>query len=133
MAEGSPTSMSEAAAAYQASLQYQPRGESANPQPPPSTAENTVDTPMRDAGNPSHQASPAPQPPSTAGTPAPGRTSTPTRTTNGHAAPAPSLTNPETSTVPARAVPHGAPARRYLNEKVTGVLLEGMKNLAKEQ
>ncbi len=35
--------------------------------------------------------------------------------------------------MPSKAAPHGAPARRYLNEKVTGVLLEGMKKLALEQ
>ena len=35
--------------------------------------------------------------------------------------------------MPAKAASHGAPARRYLNEKVTGVLLEGMKRLAAEQ
>jgi len=35
--------------------------------------------------------------------------------------------------MPSKAAPHGAPARRYLNEKVTGVLLEGMKRLAAEQ
>lgn len=35
--------------------------------------------------------------------------------------------------MPAKAASHGAPARRYLNKKVTGVLLEGMKRLAAEQ
>lgn len=35
--------------------------------------------------------------------------------------------------MPAEAPPHGAPTRQYLNSKVTGVLLEGMKLLAKEQ
>ena len=33
----------------------------------------------------------------------------------------------------AKAASHGAPARRYLNEKVTGVLLEGMKKLAADR
>lgn len=33
----------------------------------------------------------------------------------------------------AKAASHGAPARRYLNEKVTGVLLEGMKRLAADR
>ncbi|KAI0596999.1 hypothetical protein F4775DRAFT_271273 [Biscogniauxia sp. FL1348] len=36
-------------------------------------------------------------------------------------------------TMPAEAPPHGAPVRQYLNSKVTGTLLEGMKVLAKEQ
>lgn len=35
--------------------------------------------------------------------------------------------------MPSKAASHGAPARRYLNEKVTGVLLEGMKRLAADQ
>ena len=35
--------------------------------------------------------------------------------------------------MPAEAPPHGHNARRYLNTKVTGVLLEGMKQIAKEQ
>ena len=53
------------------------------------------------------------------------RTSTPSRAVNGTA----EVTTP----MPAKAASHGAPARRYLNEKVTGVLLEGMKRLAAEQ
>lgn len=36
-------------------------------------------------------------------------------------------------TMPAEAVPHGAPVRQYLNTKVTPSLLEGMKLLAKDQ
>ena len=35
--------------------------------------------------------------------------------------------------MPEKAPAHGAPARQYLNTKVTGALLEGMKILAKEQ
>lgn len=35
--------------------------------------------------------------------------------------------------MPAEAAPHGDPTRRYLNTKVTGVLLEGMKQLAKDK
>lgn len=35
--------------------------------------------------------------------------------------------------MPAHVPPHGAPARQYLNAKVTATLLEGMKQLAKEQ
>jgi COMPASS component SDC1 len=35
--------------------------------------------------------------------------------------------------MPAEAPPHGAPTRQYLNTKVTGALLEGMKILAREQ
>ncbi|KAI4135270.1 MAG: hypothetical protein LQ347_000818 [Umbilicaria vellea] len=72
-------------------------------------------------------ASPAPLVPSTNSTPAPQRTATPTRTTNGN------VIAEVTAPMPSKAAPHGAPARRYLNEKVTGVLLEGMKRLAAEQ
>lgn len=57
--------------------------------------------------------------------PVPPRTATPTRNiTNGQIEPSP---------MPLRAAAHGAPVRRYLNEKVTGVLLEGMKKLVIEQ
>lgn len=77
--------------------------------------------------NSTSQQSPAPLPPSTNSTPAPQRTATPTRTANG------SVNAEFTAPMPSKAVPHGAPARRYLNEKVTGVLLEGMKRLAAEQ
>ena len=58
-------------------------------------------------------------------TTAPARTATPTRNINGNAEVVPPM--------PAKAAPHGAPARRYLNEKVVGVLLEGMKRLVAEQ
>ncbi|MCJ1417063.1 hypothetical protein MMC32_003402 [Xylographa parallela] len=67
-----------------------------------------------------------PQAPPTSLPPLAPRTSTPVRNTNGIAVPVP-------EPMPAKAAPHGAPARRYLNERVTGVLLEGMKRLASEQ
>ncbi|KAK1764697.1 hypothetical protein QBC33DRAFT_546896 [Phialemonium atrogriseum] len=35
--------------------------------------------------------------------------------------------------MPAEAAAHGAPVRQYINGKITGVLLEGMKIVAKEQ
>ena len=53
------------------------------------------------------------------------RTATPTRPVNGALESAPPM--------PSKAASHGAPARRYLNEKVTGVLLEGMKRLAADR
>ncbi|KLU92797.1 hypothetical protein MAPG_11760 [Magnaporthiopsis poae ATCC 64411] len=84
----------------------------------------------------------SPAQPLTAGTssssPLPPRTGTPMRNT-GSANPdagsrATSQHPPDTGfVIPAEATPHGAPARRYLNTKVTGVLLEGMKLIAKEQ
>ena len=64
--------------------------------------------------------------------PAPPRTGTPSRNLNGDISRAASA-HPEPSTMPKEAPPHGAPTRQYLNTKVTGVLLEGMKQLAKEQ
>ncbi|KAL9016205.1 MAG: hypothetical protein Q9185_006434 [Variospora sp. 1 TL-2023] len=72
-----------------------------------------------------HGMKPSPAILPSAATPTVQRTATPSRNTNGVIeAPSP---------LPAKAATHGAPARRYLNEKVTGVLLEGMKRLAVEQ
>lgn len=68
---------------------------------------------------------PSPAVPPLNATPTAQRTATPTRTTNGNVDLPPPL--------PAKAAIHGAPARRYLNEKVTGVLMEGMKRIAVEQ
>ncbi|CAK7270995.1 hypothetical protein SEPCBS57363_004388 [Sporothrix epigloea] len=42
--------------------------------------------------------------------------------------------HPESSfTIPSEAPLNGAPVRQYINSKVTGPLLEGMKMIAKEQ
>ncbi|KAI9728789.1 MAG: hypothetical protein M1834_007175 [Cirrosporium novae-zelandiae] len=72
-----------------------------------------------------HTNSPAPQPRSSTSTPAPPhRTATPTKNLNGII---------DHSSMPSKSASHGAPARKYLNEKVTRALLEGMKHLAKEQ
>lgn len=38
-----------------------------------------------------------------------------------------------TTPLPTEATPHGAPVRQYINGKITGVLLEGMKIVAREQ
>ncbi|KAM0799240.1 hypothetical protein BDR22DRAFT_855877 [Usnea florida] len=59
--------------------------------------------------------------------PATQRTATPTRHVNG------TVAAEVAPPMPSKAASHGAPARRYLNEKVTGVLLEGMKRLAADQ
>lgn len=40
---------------------------------------------------------------------------------------------PAMPAMPAEAAAHGAPVRQYINGKITGVLLEGMKIVAKEQ
>ena len=37
------------------------------------------------------------------------------------------------SVMPTQATPHGAPTRRYMNEKITRHLLEGMKRVAIER
>ena len=58
------------------------------------------------------------------------RMATPTRQSNGTS---PNTVADVAPPMPSKAAAHGAPARRYLNEKVTGVLLEGMKRLAAEQ
>ena len=75
----------------------------------------------------SEQPSGIPQPPGDGASmtsPQPAR-STPNRAVNG--------TAEVSAPLPAKAAPHGAPVRRYLNEKVTGVLLDGMKRLATDQ
>ncbi|TLS24407.1 hypothetical protein PpBr36_08800 [Pyricularia pennisetigena] len=77
-------------------------------------------------------ASPAPA------SPAPARTGTPMRNMvgggGGDTGSRAGSLHPEPSfNMPAEAATHGAPARVYLNTKVTGVLLEGMKIIAKDQ
>ncbi|KAL8943751.1 MAG: hypothetical protein Q9216_000857 [Gyalolechia sp. 2 TL-2023] len=104
-------------------VQQQQQGEpipiqSSGDSPAPPLMNIHADIDMVDSG-------PTPIIPPVAVTPTPQRVATPIRNTNG---------NVETPVpLPARAAIHGAPARRYLNEKVTGVLLEGMKRLAVEQ
>ncbi|PHH88637.1 hypothetical protein CDD83_7280 [Cordyceps sp. RAO-2017] len=63
-----------------------------------------------------------------AASPAPARTGTPAQGSR-----APSAHPDAGLTMPSEAALHGDPTRRYLNTKVTGVLLEGMKQLAKDQ
>ncbi|KAK6603169.1 dpy-30 domain-containing protein [Botrytis cinerea] len=70
--------------------------------------------------------------------PVPARTSTPVPKVNGNAEKENSSRatsqHPDTGpSVPTEASVHGAPARVYLNQTVTGSLLEGMKLLAKDQ
>lgn len=70
----------------------------------------------------------SPLPTVQAPSPAPARTGTPahgSRAASAH--PDPGLT------IPSEAAPHGDSTRRYLNTKVTGVLLEGMKQIAKDK
>lgn len=70
--------------------------------------------------------------------PVPARTSTPVPKVNGNAEKENSSRatsqHPDTGpSLPTEASVHGAPARVYLNQTVTGSLLEGMKLLAKDQ
>ncbi|KAK8114756.1 uncharacterized protein PG998_000697 [Apiospora kogelbergensis] len=111
---------------------------------PVTTAEPIVDGINKDVAMidvPTTEQAPSPAPvtiPTTSGaSPAPpARTGTPLRT-NGQQQESSSRAtsqHPDTGfTMPAEAPPHGAPVRQYLNSKVTGALLEGMKQIAKEQ
>jgi COMPASS component SDC1 len=77
--------------------------------------------------------------PGNAPSPVPARVGTPMRnsTTSGEPERTSSRAasaHPDTGfTMPSEAPAHGAPVRKYLNENVTGVLLEGMKLIAKDQ
>ncbi|KHN96465.1 Dpy-30 motif protein [Metarhizium album ARSEF 1941] len=93
------------------------------PQPPSETSQK--DVVMSDA--PTDQA-PSPAPANLAPSPAPVRTGTPALGSR-----APSVHPDHGFTMPSEAVAHGDSTRRYLNTKVTGALLEGMKQLAKNQ
>ncbi|KAI9745182.1 MAG: hypothetical protein M1818_001460 [Claussenomyces sp. TS43310] len=64
------------------------------------------------------------------------RTGTPARMANGgdpSASRAASQHPEPPPTMPNEAPPHGAPVRQYFNSKVTASLIEGMKQLAKDQ
>ncbi|KAM3426379.1 hypothetical protein MY4824_009999 [Beauveria thailandica] len=90
---------------------------------------STLDTPHIDVvmtDTAVDQASPALA--NAAASPAPARTGTPAQASR-----APSVHPDPGFSIPSEAVPHGDSTRRYLNTKVTGALLEGMKMLAKEQ
>ncbi|KAF5966702.1 histone-lysine n-methyltransferase [Fusarium coicis] len=74
-----------------------------------------------------HSAS-SPAPATHAPSPIPARTGTPAQGSRAASA------HPDSGlSLPAEAAPHGDPTRRYLNTKVTGVLLEGVKQLAKDK
>ncbi|KAK0730827.1 hypothetical protein B0H67DRAFT_475851 [Lasiosphaeris hirsuta] len=55
------------------------------------------------------------------------------RAASAHPDPAATTGTGVSFTLPSEVPLHGAPLRQYLNTKVTGVLLQGMKVLAKEQ
>ncbi|KND94861.1 Set1 complex component sdc1 [Tolypocladium ophioglossoides CBS 100239] len=94
----------------------------APPAPPDIPREDVLmsDAPMGQA------ASPAPA--AFAPSPAPARQGTPAQGSRA------ASVHPDAGlSLPSEAVPHGDPTRRYLNAKVTSVLLEGMKQLAKDR
>lgn len=68
--------------------------------------------------------------------PAPTRTGTPSRTNGTGDANSRSTSvhpDPAPTQFPKTAAPNGAPARRYINERITPHLLDGLKIIAKEQ
>ncbi|KDN63256.1 putative dpy-30 domain-containing protein [Colletotrichum sublineola] len=81
--------------------------------------------------------SPAPNPQAAPSAPSPasGRTGTPSRNLNGEASSRAGSVHPDAhpTNIPNQAVEHGDPARMYLNNNVTAVLLEGMKIIGKNQ
>ncbi|KAF9773984.1 hypothetical protein IL306_008088 [Fusarium sp. DS 682] len=91
----------------------------------------TTDAPPKDvtmSDAPVAQPASSPAPATHAPSPIPPRTGTPAQGSRAASAhPDPGLS------IPAEAPPHGDSTRRYLNTKVTGVLLEGVKQLAKDK
>ncbi|KAF7952782.1 hypothetical protein EAE96_006008 [Botrytis aclada] len=115
---------SPAAATLPPSAQTQSQSHSHSPILPPSHQASTSSVNMN-----RETASPAP---------VPARTSTPVPKVNGNVEKENSSRatsqHPDTGPLlPTEASVHGAPARVYLNQTVTGSLLEGMKLLAKDQ
>ncbi|KAF5023871.1 hypothetical protein F66182_4075 [Fusarium sp. NRRL 66182] len=77
---------------------------------------------------PAEQPASSPAPVAHAPSPIPVRTGTPAQGSRA------ASVHPDIGlSIPAEAPPHGDSTRRYLNTKVTGVLLEGMKQLAKDK
>ncbi|KAI1200568.1 hypothetical protein F5X97DRAFT_321290 [Nemania serpens] len=121
-------------------LQNQPGEPSAIPEVQnvaiaPTTESGTKDVVMTDGSSADLTFSPAPAAPSTnAPSPAPVRTGTPLRTNGQENTSRAASQHPDPAFTMPDAVPaHGAPVRQYLNSKVTAHLLEGMKQLAKDQ
>jgi len=136
--EQAPASIMAAAHAYQVAMQQQsasPAAAATTPAPLAPVLDSAKDIVMTEA-TPDRPASPAILPGATsAPSPAPQRIGTPSRNMNGN-----DVTSRATSqhpdpapTIPKEAPPHGAPTRQYLNSKLTGPLLDGMKQIAKEQ
>ncbi|KAI1177557.1 hypothetical protein F4777DRAFT_541409 [Nemania sp. FL0916] len=102
----------------------------------PTTESSNRDVAMVDIANADTALSPAPAALSTnAPSPAPAaRTGTPLRTNGPENTSRAASQHPDPAfTMPDAAPAHGAPARQYLNSKVTAHLLEGMKQIVKDQ
>ncbi|KAE8447598.1 hypothetical protein EG329_010569 [Mollisiaceae sp. DMI_Dod_QoI] len=123
------SSISAAAHAYQLAMQQQ----SSTPPPAP-VADPSTDVVMADS-TPGRPASPAVVPSAAnAPSPLPGRMGTPSRTNGNDVTSRATSQHPDPApTIPKEAPPHGAPTRQYLNSKVTGPLIDGMKLVAKEK
>ncbi|KAH6628027.1 hypothetical protein F5144DRAFT_604249 [Chaetomium tenue] len=94
--------------------------------PAPASSTARIPTPVPTPGQPPQQQQQNQnqnQPSSRAASQHPADTTTTTTTT----------TTATGFAMPTEAAAHGAPVRQYLNSKVTGVLLEGMKIVAREQ
>ncbi|KAK6954323.1 hypothetical protein Daesc_004290 [Daldinia eschscholtzii] len=115
--------------------------QAASPAPNAASASASTTAPAPAPAPTNNNNAPSPSPAATAAAPVnpPARTGTPLRTTNGQQQEAGSSSRATSQhpdpgfTMPAEAPPHGAPVRQYLNSKVTGPLLDGMKMIAKEQ
>ncbi|TVY94491.1 hypothetical protein LAWI1_G000055 [Lachnellula willkommii] len=125
------SSINAAAQAYQ---QQQQQQQQQPPTPSAAMPDSIRDVVMSDS-TPDRPASPAIATGATnVPSPVPARIGTPSRNTNGDVTSRATSQHPDSApTIPKEAPPHGAPTRQYLNGKVTGVLLDGMKQLAKEQ
>ncbi|CZR50536.1 related to histone-lysine N-methyltransferase [Phialocephala subalpina] len=124
------SSISAAAHAYQIAMQQQSDAPSSAP-----VAEQSNDVVMAES-TPAEVASPAviPKVEANAPSPIPGRMGTPARTNGNDATSRATSQHPEpASMIPKDSPPNGAPTRQYINSKVTGPLMDGMKLVAKEK
>ncbi|KAG4432441.1 hypothetical protein IFR05_012077 [Cadophora sp. M221] len=130
-----PASITPAAQAFLVAMQQQAATPPTATTPAAQAIDPSKDVVMTDT-TPDRPASPAILPGATnVPSPIPARVGTPSRNTNGNdsTSRATSQHPDPTPTMPKEALPHGAPTRQYLNSKVTGPLMDGMKLLAKEQ
>ncbi|KUJ24059.1 uncharacterized protein LY89DRAFT_633897 [Mollisia scopiformis] len=122
------SSISAAAHAYQIAMQQQ----SSTPPSVPIASNDIVmaDSTPVEVASPAVVASAAANAPS----PLPGRMGTPSRTNGNDVTSRATSQHPDpAATIPKEAPPHGAPTRQYINSKVTGPLIDGMKLVAKEK